>query len=139
MFAPGRMFRVGLSATAPPAVTPEAQDANLHEFDADFSSEGIKLLLELQRVGVGDSSHHVGVRDNGLGIASNVFDRIFERFFQADPSHSRGTGTSGLGLSIVQALAAAQGGRAGAENGPNGGARLWFELPSAPGGATPTA
>jgi two-component system sensor histidine kinase BaeS len=81
----------------------------------------------------------ISVEDTGAGIPPEALPRIFERFFQADPSHSRGTGTSGLGLSIVQALAAAQGGRAGAENGPNGGARLWFELPSAPGGATPTA
>jgi len=81
----------------------------------------------------------VSVEDTGAGIPPEALPRIFERFFQADPSHSRGTGTSGLGLSIVQALAVAQGGRAGAENGPNGGARLWFELPAAPGGAAPTA
>ena len=81
----------------------------------------------------------ISVEDTGTGIPPEALPRIFERFFQADPAHSRGTGTSGLGLSIVQALAAAQGGRAGAENGPNGGARLWFELPAAPAGATPAA
>ena len=77
----------------------------------------------------------ISVEDSGPGIPAQALSRIFERFYQADPSHSRGAGTSGLGLSIVQALAEAQGGRAGAENGPHGGARLWFELPAASGGA----
>jgi two-component system sensor histidine kinase BaeS len=72
----------------------------------------------------------VSIEDTGSGIPPDVLPRIFERFFQADPSHSRGTSTSGLGLSIVKALAEAQGGRAGAENMASGGARLWFELPS---------
>lgn len=79
----------------------------------------------------------VSIEDTGPGIPPEALPRIFERFFQADPSHSRGAGTSGLGLSIVQALAEAQGGRAGAENGPAGGARLWFELPGASGSAGP--
>jgi two-component system sensor histidine kinase BaeS len=77
----------------------------------------------------------ISVEDTGPGIPPEALPWIFERFFQADPSHSRGAGTSGLGLSIVQALAEVQGGRAGAENGPAGGARLWFELPAASGGA----
>ena len=73
----------------------------------------------------------VAVDDTGPGIPPEALPRIFERFFQADPSHSRGASTSGLGLSIVQALAEAHGGRAGAENRAEGGARLWFELPAA--------
>jgi signal transduction histidine kinase len=80
----------------------------------------------------------ISVQDTGPGIPPEALPRIFERFFQADPSHSRGAGTSGLGLSIVQALAEAQGGRAGAENEPTGGARLWFELPATSGGAGPS-
>jgi signal transduction histidine kinase len=70
------------------------------------------------------------VEDTGPGIPEEALPRIFERFFQADPSRSRGTGTSGLGLSIVRALAEAHGARVGAENRPGGGARLWIELAS---------
>jgi two-component system sensor histidine kinase BaeS len=87
------------------------------------------------RRGAARRAVRISVEDTGPGIPPESLPRIFERFFQADPSHSRGAGTSGLGLSIVQALAEAQGGRAGAENGPHGGARLWFELPAASGGA----
>jgi signal transduction histidine kinase len=71
------------------------------------------------------------VDDSGPGIPAESLPRIFERFYQADPSRSRGTGTSGLGLSIVRALAEAHGGRAGAENRAEGGARLWIEVPVA--------
>jgi two-component system sensor histidine kinase BaeS len=73
----------------------------------------------------------IAVEDSGPGIPVDALTSIFERFYQADASRSRGTGTSGLGLSIVKALAEAHGGRAGAENRSEGGARLWIELPSA--------
>ena len=72
----------------------------------------------------------LAVEDTGAGIPPESLPRIFERFYQADPSRSRGTGTSGLGLSIVQALAEAHGWRVGAENRIEGGARLWLELPA---------
>ncbi len=71
----------------------------------------------------------VAVEDSGAGIPAEALPHIFERFFQADPSRSRHPGTSGLGLSIVRALADAHGGGAGAENRSGGGARLWFDLP----------
>ena len=72
----------------------------------------------------------LAVEDTGEGIPAESLPRIFERFYQADPSRSRGTGTSGLGLSIVRALAEAHGWRVGAENRVEGGARLWIELPA---------
>ena len=55
---------------------------------------------------------------------------VFERFYRADPSRS-GTG-SGLGLAIVAQLAHAHGGRAFAENLPQGGARVGVTLPASP-------
>jgi two-component system sensor histidine kinase BaeS len=72
----------------------------------------------------------IAIEDSGPGIPPDALGSIFERFYQADTSRSRGTGTSGLGLSIVKALAEAHGGRAGAENRPEGGARIWIELPA---------
>jgi two-component system sensor histidine kinase BaeS len=81
----------------------------------------------------------IAIQDTGPGIPPEALPRIFERFFQADPSHSRSAGTSGLGLSIVKALVEVQGGRVGAENVPGGGARLWFELPAFSSGGAPVA
>lgn len=42
------------------------------------------------------------VKDTGIGIPKQYHDRVFERFFRVDKSHSRTIGGTGLGLSIVK-------------------------------------
>ncbi len=70
------------------------------------------------------------VRDSGPGIAAEDLPRVFDRFYQADPARDRSTGTSGLGLAIVRALAGAQGGSAGVDRVVPHGAAFWVELPA---------
>ncbi len=51
------------------------------------------------------------VADAGPGLPREQAQRVFERFYRADPSRGRGSGGTGLGLAIVAALVAAHGGR----------------------------
>jgi len=50
------------------------------------------------------------VQDNGPGLPPGVEEKVFERFWRADPSRTRDSGGTGLGLSIVSAIVAAHGG-----------------------------
>jgi signal transduction histidine kinase len=94
---------------------------------------GGHVLIEAR--GAGERSIALRVSDDGPGFPAGTLERVFDRFYRADPS--RTGGGSGLGLSIVRALAAAHGGRATAENLAPTGARITVLLPASPPGPGP--
>ena len=69
------------------------------------------------------------VDDDGAGIPAAERERVFDRFHRTDAARDRASGGAGLGLAIVQAIAAAHGGSAAAASSPEGGARLELLLP----------
>ena len=71
------------------------------------------------------------VRDAGPGVPSGALERIFDRFYRVDPARNRRWGGSGLGLSIVRAVAHAHGGGVRARNAATGGAEFVLALPAA--------
>ncbi|MFW5877236.1 MAG: sensor histidine kinase [Myxococcota bacterium] len=78
-------------------------------------------------VAVADGSVVVQVRDHGPGIPPDDLKRVFERFYRG--RRGREARGSGIGLSIVQRIAEAHGGRAFARNAEDGGACVSFALP----------
>ena len=74
----------------------------------------------------------VEVADHGPGIPPEAAQRVFERFYRADPSRTRGPGRgggTGLGLSIVASIVVRHGGRVSHRPSPGGGATFRVELP----------
>jgi signal transduction histidine kinase len=74
----------------------------------------------------------IAVRDRGIGLDPSEQERIFERFYQVNPSE-RSVGL-GLGLSISREIVERHGGRIWAESPPDGGARFVVELPTGEAG-----
>ena len=82
--------------------------ANLLANARTHTPEGSLIKVSLEQ-GVAETI--ISVSDNGPGLSESDQERIFERFFRADPSRARTSGEgSGLGLSIVDAVMKAHGG-----------------------------
>jgi two-component system OmpR family sensor kinase len=71
------------------------------------------------------------VADEGPGMAPDVVERAFERFYRADPARSRHQGGTGLGLAIVRATVDAHGGTVSLRSAPGQGTTVRVELPTA--------
>ena len=69
----------------------------------------------------------VDIADRGPGVPPGAEERVFDKFYRAQPAQSGGG--VGLGLSICRAAVTAHGGRIWVENRPGGGARFSFTLP----------
>jgi len=131
---------------APPSVTldvepsnnlsPVAADADkVRQVVVNLVENAIKYSPDGGRVEVGveeqDSSIRFHVRDQGLGVAPEDQERIFEKFYRADPQMVRGVGGTGLGLYICKELIDRMGGRIWVEPNGDQGSNFVFDLPTA--------
>ena len=77
----------------------------------------------------------IAIRDHGPGIPEAQHERVFAPFVRLEPSRSRNTGGSGLGLGISRHIARAMGGEIALANHPEGGLEVTIFLPR-PGNVT---
>ena len=75
---------------------------NLVENAIKYSEEGGRVWVRLYE---SEDKIHVSVEDEGIGIAEEHLERLFERFYRVDKSRSTKAGGTGLGLSIVKHIA----------------------------------
>jgi two-component system sensor histidine kinase BaeS len=101
---------------------------NLLENAIEFSPPGGEVVVTVWR---GGEDAGVTVTDEGPGVAPELRERVFERFFRADPSRSRASGGSGLGLAIAREIAVAHGGRVWVVPHDPHGAAFSLALPAA--------
>jgi two-component system sensor histidine kinase SenX3 len=98
-------------------------------------SNAVAYSAEGGRVGVGvvvrGDSVEIAVTDQGIGIAEEDLERVFERFYRVDQARSRNTGGSGLGLSIVKHTVQNHGGEVRVWSQPGKGSTFMIRLPLA--------
>jgi two-component system OmpR family sensor kinase len=136
---PVRLVTGSLEDTPPPVVT--GDEPRLRQVLGNLMSNAMRHTPPGSpisvRVGVEGSDALLEVIDSGPGLAPDDAQRVFERFYRADPSRTRSgasagspaPGGSGLGLSIVAALVAAHGGTVAVHTAPGEGASFSVRLP----------
>ena len=125
---------ISLRVEAPSDLPPVRMDrtrmaqalGNLLDNAVRHTPEGGVVLVLVEAVG---ESVRVSVEDTGEGVPEEELGQIFDRFYRVDPSRSRATGGTGLGLTIARQLVEAHGGTIWAEGRSEGGSRFVFELP----------
>jgi signal transduction histidine kinase len=124
-----------LNLIASPDIPPVAADPErLHQILDNLLDNAVKYAPEGTPIQVSTLSNVSGVETivaNEAGARKPDAERMFERFYRADPSRSAAAGGVGLGLSISRELAAAMRGRLWADYDDAGNLRLHLLLPAA--------
>ena len=100
---------------------------NLLDNAYKYGKPGGSVWLSLRREG---GQVQLSVRDEGEGIAPELQEKIWQRFYQADPSRSGAQG-AGLGLAMVEQIARLHGGDMSLESRPGEGSVFTLRLPAA--------
>lgn len=127
--ARARSSHRSLVVEAEPALVIEADRLRIEQamtnlVENAFRHGAGRITLGARQTAAGVRLH---VRDEGSGFDESFRERAFERFSRGDAA--RGRGGAGLGLAIVEAIAAAHGGRAGISSPDGTCAEVWIELP----------
>ena len=115
-----------------------ADEGRLRQILSNLISNALKFTpeggrVEVHGIVVGETKNALRlrfeVRDNGIGFAEGVADKLFSPFVQADSEISKTYGGTGLGLAISARLVSQMNGEIGASGKPGEGATFWFEAP----------
>jgi signal transduction histidine kinase len=124
---------ITLESRVPPELEADADLNRLRQVIANLLDNAVKYTPAGGRVWIeasgGEDGVRVTVRDTGPGIPAEELPHIWERLYRGD--RSRSTPGLGLGLSLVQAIVRAHGGRVAARSLPEGGAEFTVQLPAA--------
>jgi signal transduction histidine kinase len=120
--------------------------ANLLSNGIKFTRPGSRVVISAERgddlARIADRRFRAYVRvsitDEGLGIAPENLERIFEKFQQVEDHFTRSQGGTGLGLSICREIVLHHGGKIWAESEVDAGSTFFFTIPyeEKPGGAS---
>ena len=98
---------------------------NLVDNARKYTPQGGKVTLGLRRA---EGWAVLTVTDTGMGIPTQDLPHIFERFYRVDKARSRAAGGAGLGLSIVQWIVQAHGGKISVQSEPGHGTTFTVRL-----------
>lgn len=76
-----------------------------------------------------EKNAYITVRDSGIGIPQDQQERVFERFYRVDKSHSKESGGTGLGLSIVKHAVSYHNGTVSMKSEPGNGTEIRVSIP----------
>ena len=99
---------------------------NLCDNAIKYNQEGGQVMVSVSRVG---EEAVLAVKDTGIGIPPEHQERVFERFYRVDKSHSKESGGTGLGLSIVKHAVQDLGGHLALSSTPGEGTEIKVYLP----------
>lgn len=101
----------------------------------NYLSNAIRYTVDGGHIKISATHTDTGVRlavfNEEEGLPEEELPKIWEKFYRTDRARTREAGGTGIGLSLVRAIADTLHGSCGAENVP-GGISFWFELPNAP-------
>ncbi len=116
-----------------PNIVVEGNISRLKQIIVNLLDNAIKFSRQNGTIGIRVSSEDsralLEVSDTGIGIREEALPHVFERFFRTDKARSRDQGGSGLGLSIVKAIAVAHGGDVEITSQEGAGTRVRLILP----------
>lgn len=114
-------------------VDPDKLEKILHNLLSNafkFTQEGGKISLQATTDVIEDKRYaKIEVKDTGEGIASDQLDKIFDRFYRADSSHTRKNEGTGIGLALVRELVELHKGRISVTSTKGEGSCFTVHLP----------